>query len=106
MSVTRAMNSSSMRSWLIGAVMWYLLHGPVGLAVLFLVRVDPVEDALVVEEPRLRLVPARHERRDREQLDLGEALGVLLQHLGVGRPVVIPGDDLLRLGRVEEFQVF
>ena len=49
--------------------------------------------------------PSRRKPVDGEQLDLRELRGVLRGHRRVARPVVVPGRDLLPLGRVQVLQV-
>jgi hypothetical protein len=66
---------------------------------------DLVEQAAVVEVVGLRLLPAAEIAVDREQLHVREARLVLGRDLRVARPVIILGDDLLRLGRVEIFEI-
>jgi hypothetical protein len=66
--------------------------------------VDLIEQAAVGEEGRLGLAPAAEVRVDVRQRELGEARAVLGQRLRIARPIVVLGDDVLRLGRVEEFR--
>src|SRR5262249_40690119 len=66
--------------------------------------IETVEYAAVGEELGLRFVPIVDERRDREQLDVGQPVRVLLEDGLVDRPVVVLSDDLLRCLGVEELQ--
>src|SRR5262245_38754619 len=106
--------STSTGSVLCGAIMvcvssekWPAPGGGAGVGrLLLLLRlVDAVEHGAVGEEALVRLAPAlRRNRRHREQAEVGQFGRVLLADRLVRRPVVVPGDDLLRLVGVQEIE--
>src|SRR5690349_16303988 len=67
--------------------------------------VEAVEDAAVAEVLGLRVVPVLRDRRDVEALYVGELRGVLREDCRIGGAIVVLGDDVLPLRRVEEFEV-
>src|SRR5262245_27007358 len=60
-----------------------------------LFHVDLVEDAAVLEVRLLCLLPTAEHLVDGDDLHVHELLGMLGEHGGVARPVVVLGGDLL-----------
>src|ERR1700720_969515 len=67
--------------------------------------IDAVEDAAFGEEFLLGFVSVSDKTGERKQFDLGKSVGIFFGHAGIDRPIIVPGDDLLRLVRVEKLQV-
>src|SRR5690606_39725844 len=68
-------------------------------------RVYAVEHTAVIEVHGLRVRPAAEDFVDRKELELGIAVAVARGALGVARPEVVPGHDVLPFGGVEEPEI-
>src|SRR3546814_2128625 len=68
-------------------------------------REDAVEYPAVGEEALLRRLPAAKILVDGHQLQLGKLRGIFRRRRGIVGAVMIPPDDVLRLGRVEIFEI-
>ena len=67
--------------------------------------VDRVEYAAVADEFLANVIPVLADVGHREEPNRRKCCPVLLEDLLVARTVVVLGDDLLRLVRIEEFQI-
>src|ERR1700761_8249356 len=76
-----------------GDVLRYLFSGLINL----------VEHAAIGEVGRLRLGPAAEIAVDGGERNVGELALILGQDFRIARTIEVPGFDLLRLGRIEEF---
>src|SRR3546814_16837943 len=68
-------------------------------------REDAVEYPAVGEEALLRRLPAAKILVDGHQLQLGKLRGIFRRRRGLVGAVMIPTADVLRLGRVEIFEI-